>query len=57
MTVYLEKITVKFPGANTEFTNSLAALIDVLGRNENHILRLTSSNPSFYPKFLYRHNR
>ncbi|MCD4738660.1 MAG: hypothetical protein K8R89_05305 [Anaerolineae bacterium] len=52
MTVYLEKITVRFPGTNIEFTNRLAALINVLGHNENHILRLTNSNQIFYPELL-----
>jgi hypothetical protein len=52
MTVYLEKITVRLPGTNTEFTNSLASLIEVLGHNENHILKLTSSSQSFYPELL-----
>jgi hypothetical protein len=43
MTVYLERITVRFPSDDTEFTNDLLSLLDVLGRHEKHVLRLTRS--------------
>jgi hypothetical protein len=49
-TVYLERITVKFPDTNAEFTHQLASLMDVLGHRENHVLELISSDPGFYPK-------
>ncbi|MBE3117944.1 MAG: hypothetical protein IMZ50_04210 [Candidatus Atribacteria bacterium] len=49
-TVYLERITVKFPNTNIEFTNQLTSLIDVLGQSENHVLELASSDQSFFPK-------
>jgi len=48
-TVYLEKITVKFPYINVYFTNQLTSLINRLGRSENHVFELTSSDQSFYP--------
>jgi hypothetical protein len=50
MTVYLERITVRFPRDDTEFTNDLLSLLDVLGRHENHILGLTRSSQGFYPE-------
>lgn len=50
MTVYLEKVTLKFPHFASEFTSRLAALLDLFGYNENHILRLTNSNQQFYPE-------
>ncbi len=52
MTVYLEKITVRFPCTNTDFTRGLTSIIDVLGHNENGLLSLTSSGKCFYPKLL-----
>jgi hypothetical protein len=50
--IYLEEISVRFPDINAEFTNDLASLIGVLGRRENHTLRLTQSSPSIYPEIL-----
>jgi hypothetical protein len=52
MTVYLEKITVRFPYANTDFTRGLTSIIDVLGHYENGLLSLTSSGKRFYPELL-----
>ena len=52
MTVYLEKITVRFPYTDTDFTRGLTSLIDALGHNENGVLRLTRSSRSFYPELL-----
>jgi hypothetical protein len=49
-TLYLERITVKFPDMHVEFTHQLASLVDILGRAENHVLELTSSDQSFCPK-------
>lgn len=48
--VYLERITIKFPNTHFEFTHQLALLIDVLGQSENHVLELTCSDQSFFPK-------
>jgi hypothetical protein len=33
-----------------EFTDQLALLLDVLGRSEDHVLELTRSDQSFFPK-------
>jgi len=52
MTVYLERITVRLPGTNTCFPDSLASLIAVHGRNEDHVLRLARSVQGFYPEIL-----
>jgi len=52
MTVYLEKIAVRFPYTNTDFTRGLTSIIDVLGHNENGLLRLTRSSKGFYPELL-----
>jgi hypothetical protein len=50
MTVYLEKITVRFPDTDTDFTRGLTSLIDTLGYNENGVLRLTHSSQGIYPE-------
>jgi hypothetical protein len=52
VTVYLERITVRFPGIDAEFTDRLISLLTVLGSYENHVLRLTSSGQSFFPELL-----
>jgi hypothetical protein len=49
-TAYLESITVKLPNTSVEFTDQLASLMNGLGRSENHVFELTSSDLSFYPK-------
>jgi hypothetical protein len=48
--VYLERITVRFPNTHLEFTSQLALLMDVLGQGKNHLLDLTCSDQSFFPK-------
>jgi hypothetical protein len=50
MSVYLERVIVKFPNTNTEFTNNLVSIIHVLGLYKNNVLELTNSSQSFYPK-------
>jgi len=52
MAIYLERVIVRFPNTNAEFTNSFASLVGVLGQNENHVLKLTSSCQGFYPQLL-----
>jgi len=52
MTLYLERIAVRFPGPHTEFTYDLASLINALGHNKNDVLGLTRSNQDFSPKRL-----
>ena len=49
-TVYLETINVRFPNTHIEFTNQLSLLMDVLGQSENHVLELTCSDQSFFPR-------
>jgi len=52
MTTYLERITVRFPETNADFTSSLISLTEPLGWTEDRIARLTRSNQSFYPELV-----
>lgn len=52
MTIYLEEIALRFPGTDAGFTGGLASLIGVLGKQEDRVLELTRSSPSFYPQVL-----
>jgi len=52
LTIYLETITVRFPGTDAGFTGGLASLIGVLGKQEDQVLELARSGPSFYPQVL-----
>ncbi len=49
---YLEKIAVRFPDTDINFTRGLTSLIDALGHAENGMLSLTSSGKGFYPELL-----
>lgn len=52
MTIYLERVTVRLPDTDAEFSNDLASLIGALGQKEGRLLRLARSSPSFYPEIV-----
>lgn len=47
--VYLESITLRFPGPGTGFSERFVSLTEVLGQREDYFLDLTRSDPGFFP--------
>jgi hypothetical protein len=49
-TVYLEKITIGFPGSQAGFNAQLIAILAAFGRRTSSALEVTASDPNLFPR-------